>query len=178
MSTFFKGAGSRMEKVNNETRQIKSLVDSIYDKFHKEHGLARVKPSAFSVLPYRSEFKRLESEAEAFRDSVAVVVTEQHFVVKKFFITMVSRARDIFNECNRATKGWARAILTPIYTQIQEHKIMIDRRLENLEKIQNNHAVLNDRIKELEAVIDELKKQHEATTTMMARIAQPASTLN
>lgn len=178
MSTFFKGAGNRMERVNNETRQIKALVDSIYDKFHTQHGLAKVRPSAFSVLPYRSEFKRLETEAEAFRDSLAVVITEQHFVVKKFFITLVSRAREIFNECNRSTKSWARAILTPIYTQIQEHKIMIDRRLENLEKIQHNHAALSEKITELEGTIAELKKQHETMAAMKARISQPPAPSN
>ncbi len=173
MEIFFKGAASRMEKVNRETRQIRSLVESVYDKFHRDHGLAKMRPAAFSVLTFRSEMQRLYSEAEQFRNSPAMVMTEQHFVIKKFFITLVSRAREVFHECNRSTKAWAKFILTPIYTQIQEHKIMIDRRLENLEKIQRNHSQLAERVKELEALTAELEAQQQATERMLAQLRPP-----
>ncbi len=174
MGTFFQGAANRMEKVSKETQQIRALIDTIYEKFHKDHGLARIRPVGFSVLPFRSELKRLEMESEAFRNSLMVVVTEQHFVIKKFFITLVSRAREIFNECNDATRTWAKAIMTPISTQIQEHKIMIDRRLENIDKIQNNHVSLNQRVAELEQVVQGLEQQRDVTRRIMARLYQPA----
>lgn len=173
MSACFGGATKRMEKVNKETRQIRTLIESIYDKFHTEHGLPKIRPARFSVLPFRSEFQQLERQAETFRNSTGMLITEQHFVVKKFFITLVSRARNIFEECNRATRAWAKAVLTPIYTQIREHKIMIDRRLENLEKIQSNHAHLGQRIKELEETIGKLKAQQEMIRNMKERIRQP-----
>jgi hypothetical protein len=165
-----------MEKVNQETRQIKSLVESVYDKFHKDHGLARIKPTSFSVLSFRSDMQHLYTEAEAFRKSPTMLMTEQHFVIKKFFITLASRARELFSECNRSTKSWAKFILTPIYTQIQEHKIMIDRRLENLEKIQHNHSNLSTRVEELEKLIAELGEQQAVTRKMKAQLRQPAST--
>jgi len=176
MEIFFKGSAERMEKVNQETRQIKTLVESVYEKFHKDHGLARIKPTSFSVLTFRSDMQRLYSEAEAFRKSPTMLMTEQHFVIKKFFITLASRARELFSECNRSTKSWAKFILTPIYTQIQEHKIMIDRRLENLEKIQQNHSNLSIRVEELEKLIADLREQQAATRKMRAQLRQPAST--
>jgi hypothetical protein len=173
MATFFAGAAKRADSVATETADIKSLVESIYAKFHKEHGLPRIKPASFSVLPFRSEFKRLESEAEAFRNSSQMLMSEQHFVIKKFFITLASRARELFHECNRSTKAWVKAVLTPIYTQIQEHKIMIDRRIENLEKIQSSQAALGQRITELEAQIETLESQHKTIRGMLGRIRDP-----
>ncbi|NOZ11366.1 MAG: GTPase [Gammaproteobacteria bacterium] len=175
MVIFFEGAGKRMERVNTETRQIKELVESIYTKFHADHGLAKIKPASFSVLSFRSDMQRLQAEADNFRNSTSMMMTEQHFVIKKFFITLVSRARELFYDCNRSTKSWAKFILTPIYTQIQEHKIMIDRRLENLEKIQNNHTSLATRIQELEAQTSELKAQEATIHKMMSHLRPPAS---
>ncbi len=172
MEVFFHGTTKRMERVNRDTKKVKDLVDSVYERFHKEHGLARVRPASFSVLPYRSEFKRLNIEAETFRNSPVMVMTEQHFVIKKFFITLGSRARDTFNDCNRATKSWARSILTPIYTQIREHKVMIERRIANLEKIKNNHVNLDQHISSLEQSVANLKKQQEMTRRMLARLHQ------
>jgi hypothetical protein len=64
-----------------------------------------------------------------------MLMTEQHFVVKKFFITLVSQARQLFTEANETTKAWYRAAVTPVFTQVQQHKIAIEQKLEMLRKI-------------------------------------------
>jgi len=170
---FFKGASTRMDRVNRDASELRRLVEAIYDTFHRDHGLARIKPGAFSLLRFRSDFQRLQADSEAFRNSATLLMSEQHFVIKKFFITMVSRARQIFSDCNGATRSWAKSILTPIYTQIQEHKAMIDRRIDNLEKIRSNHSNLNLRIEELDQQAQELEEQHAQIQALMERIYTP-----
>jgi hypothetical protein len=173
MVTFFKGATETMDKVNKQSQQIKGLVEAIYTKFHTEHGLAKIRPVNFSLLPYRSALARLQEEAEAFRNSPVMVMTEQHFVVKKFFITLVSRARTVFDECNTGAKAWSKAIMTPILSQIREHKTLMERRLENLKKIQDNLDSLGERIAAVEATRQNLIDQQKTTQSMLAKINQP-----
>jgi len=175
MATFFDGAAQRMENVSTDAGRLKTTIDTAYEKFHKDHGLPRLKPSSLSLLKYRTEFKRLEVAAEDFRSSARMLVTEQHFVIKKFFISLASHARNVFNECNRETKEWARSILTPIYTQIQEHKVMIERRLDNLEKIRVNHSNLANRVEELKKTVSELDARRAHTQHLMERIYAPVS---
>jgi hypothetical protein len=178
MASFFNGASEIMEKVSKQAHQIKGLVEAVYGKFHTEHGLPNIKPANFSLLPYRSRLQKLHDEAEAFRNSTVLVITEEHFVISKFFITLVSRAREIYTDCNTEANVWGRAILTPIMNQLREHKVMLDKRLENLKKIQNNLDSLGSRIAELEATRDQLHKQQHTVRVMLERIHQPLPVLD
>jgi len=178
MAGFFEGASEIMEKVNKQTHQIKGLIEAVYGKFHTEHGLPMIKPASISLLSYRSRLQKLHDEAEAFRNSAALIVTEEHFVISKFFITLVSRARDIYSECNAETNAWSKTILAPILNQLREHKLMLEKRLENLKKIQNNLDSMGIRIAELESTRDQLHKQQGAVRSMLERINQPLPILD
>jgi len=160
MAQFFTGAARDMENVQAHANKIYELASDIYKQFHESHSLPRMQPAKFSVDSFVEQFEQLYEAAEQFRNSPSMLVTEQHFVIKKFFISMVSQARVVFDECNRATRSWTKAVLTPIYTQIEEHRLMINRRLENLEKLKGNHASLGDRIQDLEERLRTMKQKH------------------
>ena len=174
MSTFFGGTFKDLKKVEEQAEEIRSLVEKIYDKFHRDHGLPRITPEKFSATTFRHKYQGLYREAEAFRNSPAMLVTEQHYVTKKFFITLVSRARIIFQDCNLSALNWAKSILTPIYTQIQEHRTMIDRRLANLEKMRGNHAVLSERVEEIEKEMKGLRAQATLIDDILGNIKHSA----
>jgi hypothetical protein len=173
MSTFFAGTLERMEKVNKEADEIRKVVETIYLRLHTEYGLARIIPPRLSLLPFVMEFKKLEEKANEFRESPVTVMTEQHFVIKKFFITLVSQAHHIFNECNIASKNWFQAAVNPVFAQIQQHKTMIDRSFEALKKIHENMDSLGERIAELEEVRKGLEDQMKTTDTLLERIHRP-----
>lgn len=173
MSTFFAGTLERMEKVNKEADEIRKVVEAIYSRLHTEYGLARIIPPRLSLLPFVMEFKKLEEKANEFRESPVTVMTEQHFVIKRFFITLVSQAHHIFNECNTASKNWFQAAVNPVFAQIQQHKTMIDRSFEALKKIHENMDSLGERIAELEEVRKGLEDQMKTTDTLLERIHRP-----
>ena len=159
MQTFFSGTFSDLRRVEAQTEEIRTLVEKIYTRFHRVHGLPKMQPARFSAMAFMIQYRNLYREAESFRNSPSMMVTEQHFVVKKFFITMVSRARVIFMECNRSVHNWAKAVLIPIYSQIEEHKTTIDRRLGNLDRLRGNYASLGDRKGDIEKVLGDLNRQ-------------------
>jgi len=173
MSSFFNGASEIMDKINKQANQIKNLLEAVYQKFHIEHGLPKIKPAAFSLLDYRSRLQKIHDEAEAFRNSTLLVMTEEHFVISRFFITMVSRAREVFSECNAAAETWSKLIMTPILNQLREHRQMLEKRLDNLKKIQSNLDSLGIRVAELEATRDQLLKQQDTMRQIRERIEQP-----
>ncbi len=173
MKTLFDGVLAAMEKANKQAQQVRGLVQAVYNKFHQDHNLAKIKPANFSLLPYRSQLQRLYEEAETFRNSPMMLMTEQHFVVKRFFITLVSRARTIFSECNAGARGWSKAIMAPILAQVREHKFMMDKRLENLKKVHENLGNLSSRIAETEATKQDLENQLMIIRNMLRKIDQP-----
>jgi hypothetical protein len=178
MHTFFNGTSTAMEQVNKQAHHVKELLETAYYKFHTQHGLTKIRPADFSLLTYRSEFQRLREDAEAFRNSPVMLVTESHFVIKKFFITLVSRARGIFDDCNKAANTWSRSIMAPIVDQLQEHKTHLVKRLDDLKKIQDNLDNLDKRIAELDVVKKTLHNQQQMAKTMLHKIHRPISTGN
>ena len=175
MATLFDGTRERMDKVNAESDEIRKVVEAIYLRLHNEYGLAKIIPPRLSLLPFVMEFKKLEERAEVFRKSPVTAMTEQHFVIKKFFITLVSQARQLFTECNTASKNWFQAAVTPVFAQIQQHKATIDRSFEALKKVHENMDTLGERIAELEEARKDLEAQMTTTDTLLERIHRPYS---
>lgn len=173
MAAFFRGTSQRLKRVAQDSDHIRQTVMRVYQRLNTEYGMAAISPPVLQLSRFFQEFKALEEKAEAFRTSPVTLMTEQHFVVQKFFIIMVSQARQLFHEANEATKGWFHACVSPVFTQVQQHKAAIERKLETLRKIQQDMDSLGQRIAEMEQVRDDLVAQRKIAETLLARIQQP-----
>ena len=173
METFFRGAVEIMNSVNKQADDIRDIVDTMYQTLHTEYGLAEIRPARLSLVPYLMELKRIEAKCEEYRNSAATIMTEQHFVINKFFITLVSAARVVFAEATMSVRSWFEATVSTVFVQIKEHKIAIDQNLDSLKKIHTNLDHLNIRIAELERVKGELEGQMKTIEGLMDRIHQP-----
>jgi hypothetical protein len=173
MKALFDSALDTMDKANMQAQAILEHVTSAHEKFHREHGLAQLHPTEFSLGPYRARLQRLHEEAELFRNSPLTLIIEQHLLIKKFFVTLAGRARAIYGECAVAAQQWSKAIMTPILAQAREHKLMMDGRLENLKRIHENHDSLNARIAELDLNRQKLENQLLIIDNMLNKIGRP-----
>jgi Dynamin family len=159
METFFDGARDTMEQVSGHAEQTRMLIRATYKKFHEEHGLPQITPKQFSVAPFSTELERLYQEAEAFRRSPVTTATEQSFVVKKFFISLVSHARSLFFKANQDANQWLKEVMNPLVRQIKEHKATMEKRLDTLRKISESRDTIDARIIELDTSLRAVKKQ-------------------
>ncbi|MFV1997184.1 MAG: dynamin family protein [Acidiferrobacterales bacterium] len=150
MRNFFDQARGTMEEVAKQSSEIKALMEGVYVKFQKEHGLSNIKPSSFSVTRYVREIKRLESKHEKFVTGISMIMTEQKVVTKKFYDSAVAKVRAIFKMANRDADNWLKNIMSPMESQVREHQIQLRRRLESVKRIHQASDTLQDRVKELE----------------------------
>ncbi len=173
MTTFFRGAAQRMQQVNQCADDIRKAVEQIYARLHTEYGMNVIQPPALSLIASRLEFKRLEEKADIFRSSPATMMTEQRFVIKKFFITLASQARQTFHECNESAKNWFKVAVSPVFAQVQQHRAAIERKLEMLKKIQQDMDGLNEHTATLERERKDLETQLHTAQQLLERIQQP-----
>ena len=159
METFFDGARDTMEQVSGHAEQTRMLIRATYKKFHEEHGLPQIVPKQFSTSSYSTELERLYQEAEAFRRSPVTTMTEQSFVIKKFFISLVSHTRSLFFKANQDANTWLKSVMNPLVKQIKEHKTTMEKRLETLRRISESRDTLDARIRELDAGLRETRRQ-------------------
>lgn len=173
MKTVFNSARDNMDNAKMQADKIRDEVLAIYKKFHEQHGMMAIKPKVFSITQYKLELDKLYEEAEEFRKSPATAMTEKYFVIKKFFISMASHARNTFYNAQKDANNWARIVMNPLVLQIREHKDAMDKRLASLRKISASHETLDVKIKELESDIAELNNQLTSIEGILNAIDYP-----
>ncbi|MEJ2360573.1 MAG: dynamin family protein [Gammaproteobacteria bacterium] len=173
MKQFFDVIANTIKEASSQTDKANMLVQGIYRKFNAEHGLGDTKPKLFSMSKYKRHMERLYHEAEAYRKSPVTTMTEQSFVIKKFFISMVSHARNTFFNAHQEAESWGKAAMAPLIARIKEHKDQMEKRLESLRKINESRDTLQARISELENAAEQLNSQLADLNTLMQTLNQP-----
>ena len=174
MSTFFEQAEQTMNRVARQSGEIKELMDGVYHKFQEEHGLTDVKPAGFSVMRYVREIRRFRAKHE--QAMVALVLTEQKVVVRKFFGSAVTKVRAVFALANRDAETWLKNIMSPMESQVREHQTQLRRRLESIKRIYKASSTLEDRLNELRHVEDGLTVQRQEIQRRFQEILQTLTT--
>ncbi|MET0092886.1 MAG: hypothetical protein ABW120_05100, partial [Sedimenticola sp.] len=171
MQKLFEQMRDDMQSVVEHSEQTRKLIRSIYRRFQNEHGFSVMQPKMFSIMRYRVELELLSQEAEIFRKSPITAMTEKHFVVKRFFVAMVSKARNIFFQAQQEIDAWLKTALEPLIFQIKDHKEQMEQRLVDLQKVSHSRDTLEERI-------DELKRQHNAVAKQLNILRNMHNTLN
>lgn len=171
MRSLFDQMRDEMQIVVDQSEQTRKLIRSIYKRFESDHQFSLAQPKMFSIMRHKVELEMLYQEAEIFRKSPVTAMTEKHFVVKRFFVAMVSRARDIFFQSRQEVDSWLKTALEPLIFQIKEHKDQMEQRLHDLKKISCSRETLDTRIAELEA-------QHKAVAKQLTTLRNMHNMLN
>jgi hypothetical protein len=171
MRQLFDEMRDTMQLVVQESEQARKLIRTIYRRFQNEHGFAVIQPKMFSVMRYRVELELLYQEAEIFRNSPVTAMTEKHYLIRHFFMAIVSRARGVFTAVRRDVDNWLKSALQPLTQQINEHRQQMERRLQDLQKISQSRDTL-------EARIAELTKQEQAVARQLVILRNMHNRLN
>ena len=166
MTLFFESSREAMQIAERHADEIHKLIEGIYLKFHEEHGLKSHKATKFNIQAHIAELDQLAVKAEEFRNSPISTMAEQSFVVKKFFISLVSHVRNTFGNANREADAWLKELINPLVIQIQEKRTSIDKYMETLSKIKESKNNLEGQLKTLNQQISELEKQTSALEIM------------
>jgi chaperonin cofactor prefoldin len=170
ISGFFEQAEERIGEVRRGAADLSIDVDRIYARFKLSHGLELGNAPQLEIDPFIADFEKLNADASQFRDSMILVMTEQHYVIRRFFISVASRARRILDETNFALRSWSKAILAPVKTQIDEKKQEIDHRLDNIAQMQSSHDDIELRVSQIEGQVVSLRDKINTLKSILQRI--------
>ncbi|MBT9568918.1 MAG: dynamin family protein [Thiobacillus sp.] len=155
MGQFFRQLDSNLTASADIITEIRAMMTAMYQKFSDEHGLAAVSPPDHSLRKYRKEMARLERIFEERFNTVFSMLTRgQQQLTARFFETLASKVVQVFELANSETEAWLKALISPMETQIREHKLQLKRRLDSVSRIHAATETLDERIAELEASIE------------------------
>ena len=160
MDHFFLDLKGRLVSSDAQIDEIKKMMDVMYDKFSKEHGLRKSEPPAFSTLRYQKELAKLErAYKEQFNTAFNMIANEKMTLTTKFFETLASRVIHVYEVANRDVENWLKAVIAPMESQVREHQLQLRRRLESIKRIYKATDTLEDRILELENIEKSIRAQ-------------------
>ncbi|MDZ4140443.1 MAG: dynamin family protein [Methylotenera sp.] len=160
MDNFFSELKQRLISSDKQIDEIKKMMDVMYEKFSKEHGLRKSEPPAFSTLRYQKELAKLErAYKEQFNTAFNMIAHEKMTLTSRFFETLASRVIHVYEVANRDIENWLKAVISPMESQVREHQLQLRRRLESIKRIYKATDTLEDRIAELEAIEKGIQSQ-------------------
>ena len=174
MQQLIRQTAHQYQHIHKHAKQIKGLVDAAYIRFHVKHGFERRHAPELSIDKYMEAIRDLAQRAEAFCSDPVNIMTEKHFLIRKFFLSLVGEVRGIFERTRGDCEAWLRNVLAPLITQINDHKVQIERRLENIRKIHDNIDSLQDRLAELESMQATLSKQLAVLADILTKLQRPS----
>ncbi len=170
MATFFDGVNEMFDEVADYSEQMNRLITTLYRKFHVEHNIPEMEPVLYDPKQYLDELIKLNEEADDFRNSPVTTLTEQSFVIKKFFISLVSHARNIFFKAHRDAEKWHKSALSPLIKQIKERKADMEKRLDNLRKASQSGETIQTQMGALKKEGLAQKKQFDEVSVIYKSI--------
>src|SRR5688572_2763049 len=173
MGEFFASIRGNLDSAAKQAGEIHELMRAMYARFAHEYALEPFVPPPFSVLKYQKEIDRLERAYNQHFNTLWNMVSKAKFaLMRRFFETVASRAKHLYDVSNRDVDAWLRAVMSPLESQVKEHHLQLKRRLESIKRIHRASDELEERIEELNGQAEALDEQIAALGREVAAIAE------
>jgi hypothetical protein len=172
MADFFTSIRRDFDDAARRAGEIHEMMRAMYARFSAEQGADPFVPPPFSMLKYQKEVDRLERAYNEHFNTLWNMLSNAKFsLTRRFFETIASRVKHVYDVANRDVESWLRAVMSPLETQVREHHLQLRRRLESVERIHSASGELEERIGELE-------HQDEALTVQVATLARSVEVID
>lgn len=174
MRVLFKDINRRMDTISGQTQSMRRLVRTIYRRFQTDHGFAQLQPAMFSIVKYQVELSLLHQEAEVFRASARTVMTEQHFLIRRYFRTIVERVRAVFRHARDDAWQWLGHALDPLTLEVKEHRGAIAQQISDLKHAGQSRKTIQQRVRALQRDSQRLQGQLTSLRNVSQALGNPA----
>lgn len=161
MQALFDAFSRQADKILNFAGETRAYVEGVYAEFHKLYGFPKMTPPMLNLERHILRMHSLQQNTERFCKDPVNVMTEKHFLVRRFYNGLVAHARGLFTELRTELDAWIKSALAPLSVQLKEHQKLLERKVENLRKIAGDINTLQERVRQLEHQQVQLGKQVE-----------------
>ncbi len=151
MNTLFGNFASQANNILAFGSETRAFVGGVYLEFKEKFGISNLSSPSIDLEKHILAMQGLRLATEKFCKDPVNVMTEKHFLVKKFYGGLVTQAQEVFRETKKELDHWVRNALQPIARHLKEHQALLEKRVENLKKISQDLSSLQGRIKQAEA---------------------------
>lgn len=170
MRNLMKQANDLASNITKESRDIKKLADNIYHVFQTKHGFDLFEPPQLDISNFINNMQALEKITDDFCSDPVNVLTEKHFLIRKFFLGLGTQTQKIFEQAEKECERWMEDVLSILKTQMAEHKNSLDQRTKNLTEAKASAEALDAQLAIVEREYTEVSKESQALDTMLLQL--------
>ncbi|MBL8542127.1 MAG: dynamin family protein [Betaproteobacteria bacterium] len=160
MQSLFEHYSAQSQKILKFSADVQKLVAGVYDRFHEGYGFALLVPPPLNLERHTVAMFALQKQVEDFCRDPVNVMTEKHFLVRRFYNGLVVQAREVFDGARTEVDAWLKSALGPLSMQIKEHEALLTRRIEGFRRVADDLSSLHGRIRDLDARKNVLRERH------------------
>ncbi len=162
------------EEINGMGSNIQQQAEQLYQLFASRHLFEARIPPRLDMSEFTERMAALEMITEAFCRDPVNVMTEKHFLIRKFFMSLGCQVEAIFADTYKQAQTWLKQVLAPLRQQIDEHKENLDKRSKSLMQIHQNADELQNNISALEENLASLQSQSILLDKLLLKLMQDA----
>ena len=147
------------QEIMIESRVIKQHADDLYQLFQAKHGLEKNKAADLDLSRLTESMQALKQVTDDFCSSPVNIMTEKHFLIRKFFLSLGNQIKTIFEQANADCESWLSSVIGELKIEIDTHKNALDKRAASLMESHDNTDKLNKNIKLTEQEAEAYQQQ-------------------
>jgi Dynamin family len=170
MRSLMKQANELAKHITNESKAIKRLADNIYDVFQTKHDFDLFEPPTLDMSNFLKNMKALEKITDDFCADPINVLTEKHFLIRRFFLGLGTQMQKIFAQAEKDCEHWQQNVLSELISQMSEHKTSLDERVKNLIEAKSSKEALDAQLATVEKEYADITKEGQSLDMMLLHL--------
>ena len=134
------------QEIMAESHVIKQHADDLYKLFQTKHGLEKNKAADLDLRRLTESMQALEQVTDDFCTSPVNIMTEKHFLIRKFFLSLGNQIKTIFEQAHADCERWLNSVIGELKNEIDTYKNALDKRAASLMESHDNTDKLNKNI--------------------------------
>lgn len=172
MRSLMKQANDLAKHTTAEGKAIKRLADNIYDVFQTKHNFDLFEPPALDMSNFLKNMKALEKITDDFCTDPINVLTEKHFLIRRFFLGLGAQMQKIFAQAEKDCQHWQENVLSELISQMSEHKTSLDERVKNLMEAKSSKEALDAQLAIIEKEYANVSKEGQSLDLMLLHLVK------
>jgi Dynamin family len=172
VQALFNGARADFELAGKEVEEVSIMLGAMCRTFNTQYGLSLGQPMPFSLNNYSAELDSLQSRAEKHFDAISLLTNEKWILMRKFFESVATRMKVIYERASQECSQWLRAIMAPLEGQIKDTQGQLRRRLESVRRVFDASDSLEEKITEMDVSRSQVDQQLEILEELSSRVLE------
>jgi len=171
MNKLFDAFSGQADKVLGFALKTRNFVDEVYLEFQERFGIPGLQAPMLNLERHVLAMRTLKQTTERFCRDPRNVMTEKHFLVRRFYTGLVNQARQVFEHVRGDLQAWSRNALVPISTHLKQHQTLLERRVDNFRRLSADLSSVQERVHQLEAQKLTLSKHADELLRLKGKVS-------